>query len=240
MPFSTIFRDAILPPPMGIRSSNLNNRIIFYLVSTVIHNTRRKACYQTWGVKCLEIPPSKHPLSWVNCTVPLTCICLTGHSDIAPELEYFCYPADSKAAVLRQVHRHQQGMRLYSEDVHPWEKVIKARLGIGGDLRRLQADSGHSGHWEAVFPFPLHQHQPYTLPPTLVHCSTSWCSSALAAAPCPKALFTLSASCSPRSSGALVTSAHIKPARVAFGAHYRKVTMSAWRTRPRLHVIKKL
>lgn len=66
------------------------------------------------------------------------------HSDIVPELEYFQYPADSKAAVLRQDHKHQQGMRLDSEDVHPWEKVIKARLGMGSDLRRLQAGSGCS------------------------------------------------------------------------------------------------
>lgn len=65
------------------------------------------------------------------------------HSDTASELEYFHYPADSKAAVLRQDHKHQQGVRLDSEDVHPWEKVIKARLGIGGGSRQDQDVQGH-------------------------------------------------------------------------------------------------
>lgn len=40
------------------------------------------------------------------------------------------------------------------------EKVIKARLGTGSDLRRVQAGSGCSRPWEAVFPFPLHQPLP--------------------------------------------------------------------------------
>lgn len=133
-------------------------------------------------------------------------------------------------------------MRLNSEDVHPWAKVIRARLGIEGDLRRLQARSGCSGPWEAVSP-SLSTHPPPTphIPSLLLLLPMGSSSlSALAAAPCPKALFTLSVSCPPHASVALVRSAHIKLARRALDARYRKVTMSTWRTRPHLHVIKKL
>lgn len=132
-------------------------------------------------------------------------------------------------------------MRLDSEDMHPREKVIKARLGIGGGSRQ---DQGVQGRRKLCSPSlstntSSHAH-PTPIPGSLLLLPVSSSPPALAAAPCPKALFTLSVSCPPRASVAQVRSAHIKLARRAFGARYRKVAMSTWRTRPRLHVITKL
>jgi len=156
-------------------------------------------------------------------------------SDTPPELEYFHCPADSEAAVLRQDHQHRQGMRLNSGDVHPWEKVIKARLGLGGDLSRLWAGAGCSGPREAVLPFPL----PHT--PIAGSLLSSPCPSCLPCLqPLPQALLTWWVSCPAPAPAALGTRAHTEPARQAFGACYRKVTISTWRIRPHLRVVKKL